>query len=139
MTGNSGADGHSIERFGLEPEWVVQEFGYDDDVDFDLRDALEDITGTQLVDEYYDDVCDAAIVWWREGDDDLTDVLVDSLTVLEDGAAVWLLTPKAGRDGHVRHNEITEAATTAGLNATSSSPIAEDWTATKLVPRGRGR
>ncbi|MDR1798643.1 MAG: DUF3052 domain-containing protein, partial [Bifidobacteriaceae bacterium] len=50
---------------GFTDGLVVQEIGYDDDVDFDLRDAIEDAIGAELADEDWDDVTDAAIIWWR--------------------------------------------------------------------------
>ena len=126
-------------RLGFTAGQVIQEFGYDDDVDEELRDALQAVTGNELVDEDYDDVTDGALIWFRDDDGDLTDMLVDVLTVLDDGGLVWLLTPKPGRDGHVGHDEIQEAATTAGLHATSTFAVAPDWSATKLANRGRGR
>ena len=73
------------------------------------------------------------------GDGDLTDALVDAKTVLDDSAVIWVLTPKAGRGGHIDHAEIEEAATTAGLHATSTFSIAPDWSATRLGNRGRGK
>ncbi|WP_166848648.1 DUF3052 domain-containing protein [Isoptericola sp. BMS4] len=126
-------------RLGFEQGQVVQEFGWDDDVDDALRTELEEIVGGELVDEDYDDVTDGVVLWWREDDGDLTDMLVDVQTVLDDGGLIWLLTRKPGRAGHVGHNEIQEAATTAGLHATSTFAVAEDWSATKLDNRGRGR
>lgn len=126
-------------RLGFKPGQVVQEFGWGDDVDDDLRAELESIVGSELVDEEYDDVTDGVIVWWRSDDGDLTDMLVDAQTVLDDGGLIWLLTRKPGRDGHVGHDEIQEAATTAGLHATSTFAVASDWSATKLANRGRGR
>jgi hypothetical protein len=115
---------------------VIQEFGYDDDVDFDVRAQIEKATGNELADEDYGDVCDGAIVWWREGDGDLTDMLVDSLNMLEDDGVVWVLTPKAGRDGEVDPSDIAEAATIAGLHATSSISAAPSWCGTRLMQRG---
>ena len=126
-------------RLGFTAGQVIQEFGYDEDVDQHLREGLEAITGSELVDEDYDDVTDGVIVWYRDGEDDLTDLLVDVQTVLDDGGAIWVLTPKPGRDGHVGHNDIQEAASTAGLHVTSTFSIARDWSATKLGTRGRGR
>ena len=126
-------------RLGLRAGQVVQEFGYDDDVDDELRASLESITGTELVDEEYDDVTDGAVIWFRDGDGDLTDALVDAMTVLDDGGPIWVLTPKAGRPGHVSHSDIEEAATTSGLHAMSTFSIAPDWSATRLGARGRGR
>lgn len=135
----ASADPSSVERLGLKPGLVVQEFGWGDDCDEDLRVAVEELTGTELVDEDYDDVTDVVLAWWREGDGDLTDLLVDTQTVLDDGGPIWVLTPKTGRPGHVAHAEIQEAATTAGLHAMGNIALSEDWTATRLANRGRGR
>ena len=74
--------------FGFASGLIIQEFGYDDDVDETLRQAVEAETGTTLVDEDYEDVADSAIVWWRDDDgdvDDLTDLLVDAQANLDHG------------------------------------------------------
>ncbi|MFI7587289.1 DUF3052 domain-containing protein [Spongisporangium articulatum] len=126
-------------RLGVKPGQVVQEFGYDDDVDDDLRLAVETLTGSELADEDDQDVVDAVIYWWREGDGDLVDALVDALTNLVDGGVIWLLTPKSGREAHVRPSEIEEAAPTAGLHATSSISVCADWTGTRLAAPRSGR
>jgi Protein of unknown function (DUF3052) len=120
-------------RLGLQPGQVVLELGYDDDSDDEIRQAIVDLTGTELVDEDYDDVVDVVLLWWREEDGDLVDALVDALTSLADGGHIWLLTPKAGRDGHVEPSDIGEAAPTAGLSQTSSVSAARDWSGTRLV------
>jgi hypothetical protein len=122
-------------KLGFKDGDLIQEFGYDDDVDFDLRDSIEDLTGSELLSEDDHDVVDAVILWWRSDDGDLVDALVDSLTTLEDGGVVWVLTPKSGRDGYVPPAEIQEAAPTAGLHSTSSVGVSSDWAATRLVPR----
>ncbi|MBD8077504.1 DUF3052 family protein [Cellulosimicrobium arenosum] len=137
MTDTAGS--REVDRLGFAPGNVVQEFGWSDDVDDDLRVAIEERVGGELVDEDYDDVTDGVIVWWREDDGDLTDMLVDVQTVLDDGGTIWVLTRKPSREGHVGHDVIQEAATTAGLHATSTFAIAEDWSATRLGTRGRGR
>jgi len=134
-----GAASHGASRLGFTSGQVIQEFGWSDDVDETLRSAIEAATGSELVDEDYDDVTDGVVLWWREDDGDLTDALVDVQTVLDDGGRIWVLTLKAGRAGHVSHGDIEEAATTAGLHATSTFSIAPDWSATKLGNRGRGR
>ena len=118
---------------------MVQEFGYSDDVDLELRAGIGEIIGGDLVDDDYDDVTDAVILWWRDDDGDLTDALVDVRAALDDGGQIWLLTRKLGRTGHVGYGDIEEAATTAGLHATNTLSIATDWSATRLDPRGRGR
>ncbi len=120
-------------RLGLQPGQVVQELGYDDDSDDDIHQAIIGLTGNELVDEDYDDVVDVVLLWWREEDGDLVDALVDALTSLADGGHIWLLTPKAGRDGHVEPSDIGEAAPTAGLSQTSTVSAARDWSGTRLV------
>lgn len=134
-----GQGGGGVDRLGFTQGQVVQEFGYGDDVDEDLRAAIEDGIGGELVDEDYDDVTDGVILWWREDDGDLTDALVDVRGSLEGGGLIWLFTRKPGRSGHVGHSEIEEAATTAGLHATSTLAIAPDWSGTRLGTRSRSR
>jgi hypothetical protein len=135
-TAGQAADGvrSLADRFGIEPGMVVMEMGYDDDVDQDLRDALTDRCG-ELVDEDTDEVVDAVLLWYREGDGDLFELLVDSLGPLADNGVVWLLTPKAGRDGHVEPSDINESAPSAGLQQTSMVNAGKDWSAARLVLR----
>ncbi len=126
------------ERLGIKPGHVVQEIGYDDDCDEALRDSVVALEGTELVDEDYDGVVDGVLLWWRDGDGDLGDSLVDALTPLADGGYILLLTPKAGRDGHVEPSEIGEAAPTAGLSQTSTVSAGRNWSGTRLVaPKAR--
>jgi len=120
------------DRLGIEPGMVVMEIGYDDDVDEELREAAMDRVG-DLVDEDTDEVVDAVLLWWRDGDGDLVDTLVDALGPLADSGVIWLLTPKAGRDGHVEPSEITESAPTAGLQQTSTVSVGKDWSGARLV------
>ena len=56
------------ERLGIKPGQVVQEIGYDDDCDEQLRGAITRVDGVELVDEDYDDVVDVVLLWWRDGD-----------------------------------------------------------------------
>ncbi|MEU4212705.1 DUF3052 domain-containing protein [Streptomyces sp. NPDC026206] len=120
-------------RLGFQPGQVVQEIGFDDDVDQELREAIEEITGQDLVDEDYDDVADAVVLWFRDEDGDLTDALVDAIGLLEDGGIIWLMIPKTGRDGYVEPSDVSEAAQTAGLSQTKSISVAKDWVAARLV------
>ena len=126
-------------RLGLGKGQVVQEIGWDDDTDDALRAAVEDVTGTELVDTEHSEVVDAILLWWRAEDGDLVDALVDALTDLAEGGAIWLLTPKVGRAGHVEPSEIADAAPTAGLATTTTLPVGPQWSGTKLTTRsGRG-
>jgi hypothetical protein len=120
-------------RLGVKPGMVVQELGWDEDVDEDLRDAVVEACGSEMVDEDTDEVADVVILWWREDDGDLVDALVDAGTSLADDGVVWLLVPKSGRPGHVEPGDVTEAAPTAGLTQTSSISAAKDWSGIRLV------
>jgi hypothetical protein len=133
-TADSAAGQHGLaEKLGVGPGTVVQEIGWDDDCDEDLRRLVTERTGQDLVDDGYDDVVDAVMMWWREGDGDLVDALVDALAPLADHGVIWLLTPKAGRDGHVEPSDVSEAAPTAGLQQTSSISAGRDWNGARLV------
>lgn len=128
----------TAQRLGITPGHAVLELGYQSDCDDALRDEVSALAGSELISEETDDVVDVALLWWREDDGDLVDRLVDALTFLADGGFIWVLTPKAGRPGHVEASDIQEAAPIAGLSQTSSFAAAKDWTATKLVaPKNR--
>ena len=120
-------------KLGVEPGTVVQELGWDNDVDEAVRDAVEGRCGDDLLDEDADEVVDLVLLWWREGDGDLTDVLIGAIGPLAENGVIWVLTPKTGRGGHVEPSEIAEAVPTAGLAQTSTASVGEDWTATRLV------
>ena len=129
------------EKLGIEPGDLVQVVGSDSDpeagpgaVDQGLLDDVAARAGTELITtDDSDEVVDVVLLWWREGDGDLVDALVDSLTNLGDNGVVWLLTPKAGRAGHVEPSDIDEAAPTAGLSSTRSTSAAPEWSGTRLV------
>lgn len=121
------------ERLGIEPDMVVQELGWDEDVDDDVRAAIEEVTGADLLDEDSDEIVDVVLLWWRDQDGDLVDTLVDARAPLADNGVIWVFTPKTGRDGHVEPSEIAEAAPTVGLAQTSNISISENWMATRLA------
>ncbi|HEX2361205.1 MAG TPA: DUF3052 domain-containing protein [Jiangellaceae bacterium] len=120
-------------RLGLQSGLVVQELGWDEDCDDDLRADVEDVTGSELVDAGIGEVADVVLLWWREGDGDLVDALVDAKTDLTENGVVWLLTPKVGRDGYVDASDVSDAAPTAGLATTTTVSAATDWSGVKLV------
>lgn len=142
MTATTDPAASGAGRFGFTADQVIQEWGFDDDVDQDLRDELTDEVGVELVDEDYGDVTDSAIVWWRSDDGDSTDLedlLVDAGSTLEDGGLIWVLVPKMGSRGHVPAAEIGEAARTAGLQPTTSLSAAPGWLGVRLAAPGRGK
>ena len=125
-------------RLGLQPGQTVQELGYDDDVDDELRAGVEAIVGGELVDEDFEDVVDVVLMWWREDDGDLADGLLDAIGPLADHGVVWLMTPKPGRPGHIEAEDIADAAPTAGLQQTSTISAGSQWQGTRLVaPRAK--
>ena len=136
-SGNAHASG-VVETMGFKPSMLVMEIGYDDDADLDLRDAIADHTGEELVGDESDEVVDVVLLWYRDGDDDLTDTLVDAVGPLADDGMIWLLTPKRGRDGYVEPSDIAEAASVAGLSQTSVRTVSADWAGTRLVGRKSG-
>ena len=94
---------------------------------------IEDTIDADMVDGDYGNVVDSVLLWWRENDGDLVDALVDSLTDLVAGGEIWLLTPKVGRPGTVDPADVAEAAPVAGLSTTTTVPVSQDWSATRLV------
>src|SRR3712207_7428827 len=43
-------------RLGIKPGMVVQELGWDEDADEDLRDSIVEVSGSEMVDEDTDEV-----------------------------------------------------------------------------------
>lgn len=132
-TAQAAATKGLVAKLGFATGQVAQEFGYDHDVDDDFRLAVEGLCGSELVEEDYGDVADAVLLWWREDDGDLVDALVDGLTNLAEGGFIVLLTPKAGRVGHVDASDIQEATLTAGLHSSGSTNAAGEWNGSRLV------
>ena len=126
-------------RMGFAAGELVLEVGYGSDCDDVLRSEIVAITGTQLLEGETSEVVDAVILWWRDGDGDLVDELMDALTYLTETGPIWVLTPKLGRDGHVESSDIQDAAPIAGLSQTSTIALAQDWAGTRLVARKVGK
>lgn len=128
MVSVSGPDSNPL---GLVEGMVVQELGWDDDVDQELRDEVMDIIDADLIEDAVEAV-DVVLLWHRD-DTDVTDDLVDALRDLSDTGWIWLLTPKIGRPGYVEPAELSEGARTAGMTLTSAVEVSPDWQARKVV------
>jgi hypothetical protein len=126
------------ERLGLKPGMIVMESGYDDDCDEALRESIAEQIGDDMVEEDTDEVVDVVVLWYREGDGDLADILVDSVAPLADDGYIWLLTPKRGRENYVEPSDVAEAAAIAGLSQTSIATVGHEWAAARLVGRKSG-
>ncbi|GHH61530.1 MULTISPECIES: DUF3052 domain-containing protein [Lentzea] len=121
------------EKLGIESGMVVQELGWDEDVDDALRAAVEERIGGDLLDEEADETVSVVLLWWREDDGDLVDALLEATGVLAEDGVIWVLTPKTGRPGHVEPSDVAEAVPTAGLSQTSNISVADDWAGIRLV------
>ena len=133
----AATDGNSADsraqKLGLQSGMVVQELGWDEDTDDDLRADIEDAIGADMLDDDSDDVIDVVVLWWRDDDGDLVDALMDAIGPLADDGFVWVFSPKTGNDGYVDRSEIAEAAPTQ----TSVVSLGE-WSGSRLVqPKAR--
>ncbi len=129
---SAGDPPNYAQRLGIEKNQIVQELGWDEDTDDDIRFAIEDECGADLLDEDSDEVVDVVLLWWRDEDGDLVDALMDAITPLAEDGVIWVVTPKTGQRGHVQPADIAESAPTAGLMQTSSANLG-DWIASRLV------
>lgn len=123
---------------GVKPDHIVQEVGWDEDCDTDISEAVEDVIGEALLEEDTDEICDIVLLWWREEDGDLVDGLVDSIRPLSENGRIWLLTPGAGKPGHIEPGLIAESAQLAGLVQTSAERLGA-WQGSCLVQSGKKR
>ena len=130
----------TMSSLGFASGSVIQEFGYDDDVDEAVRAQIEEETGQELVDEDYRDIVDGAVAWWRDEDgdvDDLADLFLDMKANLEsDVSPCWVLVPGTRSPGYVTADVIKDAAETAGLMATTSVAVGAAWMGVKLTATG---
>lgn len=123
--------------FDFDAGQLIQEFGFDNDVDMELRSTIEEITGEQLEDEGYRGSADGAIAWWRSDDgdtDDLADLLVDCRAGFADDAShIWLIVPDPSQPLAVPMEDVDDAARTAGLMVTTTRYLPTGWTAFQIV------
>ena len=126
----SAAEGAGL--LGLAPGMVVEEVGWDDDVDAALRDAIMDTIDADMVEESLEGV-DVVVLWWRDDDGDVADGLVEAMTDLAPTGFIWLMTPKVGRAGFIETSDLSEGSVTAGLALTGTMNVSTEWQATKVV------
>jgi hypothetical protein len=131
------------DRLRIQPGTLVQQLGEDDDIDEAMLAEVVARSGHDLVPADSDDVVDVVLLWYRDGDGDLVDALVDARRQLSDTGVLWLLTPKAGREGHVEPSDVLEAVPPAGLVQTTTVSAASEWSGMRLAAprshRGKGR
>ena len=125
---------------GFKEEQVIQEFGWDEDVDENLRQAIMDQIDDDLADEDFTGMSDGALIWWRDDDgnaDDLSDLLMDAMGNMDEGGRIWVLSPIASDPQAVDPRLIEEAAKTAGMNPTTSEVVSPQWAGPQIVSRAR--
>lgn len=128
-------------ELGFSRNDVIQEWLWDDDVDSDLRTAISEICGSDLVNEDYDGEVDGSIIWWRDGDDEeaLADDIMDATATLSENAPFWILTPKPGREGSAAATTVQNAARTAGMTTARPISVSPNWNAIRLKAFGTAR
>lgn len=137
-SGKNPDNNHYIGELELAVGDVIQELGWDEDIDFEFRNGLEDALGEEFLTEEDQEPVDAVLLWWRDDDGDiaeLTDALVDATTNLDDNAPIWLLIPRASQPGHVSPMDVSESCHIAGLRTTITAGVSEDWLATRIERR----
>lgn len=122
------------QKLGISPGMVALELGWDEDCDPAISESIEAVLGEDFLDEETDELCDVALLWWREDDGDLVDGLVDATRPLAENGRIWLLTPGAGTAGTVAPGEISESAQLAGLVQTKAERLGA-WQGSCLVGR----
>lgn len=138
MSSTPTSAAEAVAAMGFREGQVVQELGWDDDVDEAVRNAIMDALDADLVDDALEAV-DAVVLWWRQDDGDVADGLVDALRDLSETGHVWLLTPKVGRPGYVEPTDVAEGAVTAGLALANPVTLPGEWHAQKIVRPKAGR
>lgn len=139
-TGERHETSLSVSEMGFKEEQVIQEFGWDEDVDENLRQAIMYQIDDDLADEDFTGMSDGALIWWRDDDgnaDDLSDLLMDAMGNMDEGGRIWVLSPIASDPQAVDPRLIEEAAKTAGMNPTTSEVVSPQWAGTQIVSRAR--
>ena len=86
---------------------LILEIGYAADCDDSLRAKIKGFTDTEFIQVDPTEVIDGVLLWWRDGDGDLIDELMDALTFLSETGPIWVMTPKMSCDGLPRAIEET--------------------------------
>ncbi|MGA5193921.1 DUF3052 domain-containing protein [Streptomyces exfoliatus] len=126
-------------RLGFSHGLVVQELGQDDDVDDSLRKSVEEAVGDSLVSDDHPGTVDVVLLWLRQADGDLVDILAEAADPLSPDGHIWVLTPNPGKPGHLEPGDIEEAASAAGLSQTDTVAAGPGPPPEWFGPRRRAR
>ena len=78
MVAADDSERNYAKRLGIEKEQIVQELGWDEDADDDIRADVEDACGTELLDEDADEVIDVMAKYSSLKDKDALRAIVPS-------------------------------------------------------------
>ena len=62
MVAAGDSERNYAKRLGIEKEQIVQELGWDEDADDDIRADIEEVCGSDLLDEDADEVVDVVLL-----------------------------------------------------------------------------
>ena len=129
-----------LNKLGFAPGISVREYMWGEDVEGDLRDAICECIGSDLLEEGAGAGADISCIWWRDGDDEesLSDCLLDASAGLGAGQKICVLTPKPGFEGAATPGFVAAVASKEGLNASTPVSLNSEWNAICLYPFGRG-
>ena len=129
-----------LNKLGFKPGVSVKEYMWGEDVEGELRDAICECIGSDLLDEGSGDGADMSCVWWRDGNDEetLSDCLLDASSSIAPGRKICVLTPKPGFEGAGSPGFVAEVASKEGLNASTPVSVNSEWNAICLYPFGHG-
>lgn len=126
----------AVSRFEFDRGQLVREIGYDTDVDPEVRQRIEAITGRRLAGPECPRCPDGLLVWLRAGSADPVDLLLGCGEAMTRRTRLWVLTPKVDRPGHLPPAEVAAAARRAGLTCVRRVDVFDDWNAIGLrLPR----
>ena len=129
-----------LNKLGFAPGVSVKEFMWGEDVEGELRDAICECIGSDLLEEGASVGSDMSCIWWRDGNDEesLSDCLLDASAGLRPGQKICVLTPKPGFEGAATPGFVASSASKEGLNASTPVSLNGEWNAICLYPFGRG-
>lgn len=129
-----------LNKLGFKPGLSAKEYMWGEDIEGDLRDAICECVGADLLDENSEDGADISCVWWRDGNDEetLSDCLLDASSPYEAGRKICVFTPRPGFEGAATPGFVAEVAAKEGLNASTPVALTKEWNAICLYPFGHG-
>lgn len=134
-------------KLGFTSGQIVQEIGWPDPEIYsaqeieNIRLLVEKETGTELLEEDSNEICDGVLLWWTAQDgeaEELGYALVDAASLLEDKGQVLLVVPAKGQEDYVDPRDIEDAARESALHPSNTLAIGK-WLGCRLIVSGQRR